>query len=101
MCRYGSIGIVATFMLILWITSALSQRWNRYAPRVPIPWLMAVLFGSKDEMVMWRTFTLQVGIVIYMICYTAQLFVWCIQSLLPPGIVAGLVIFILQRQKQS
>jgi hypothetical protein len=101
MCRHEIIGVVAAFMFVLWITSAFSQRWNQYAPRVPIPWLIAVLSGSKNEMVMWRTFTLQVGIVIYMICYTIQILTWCVQNLLPPGIIAGLVIFILQRQYQD
>jgi hypothetical protein len=101
MCRYESIAVDAAFLLILWIINALSQRWNPYAPRTAIPWLLAVLAGSKNEMVMWRAFTIQVGIVVYMICFTTQLLIWCVQSLIPPAVVAGLAVAILQSQKKS
>jgi hypothetical protein len=52
-------------------------------------------------MVMWQTFNIQVGIVVYMICFTIQLLAWCVQSLMPPGVVAGLVVAILQSQRKS
>lgn len=100
MCRYESLVVVAIVALVFWTISSLSQRWNPYAPRIKISWLLAVLAGSKDDMVMWRTFTIQVGIVVYLATYTILLLIWCIDSLLPPSIVGALVTLILQmRQK--
>ena len=92
----GRLLIVFGLSVILWTISALSQRKNRYAPRVRVARRLAIVLGSATDKVMWRTATIQLGIAINLLCYATMLWIWGVSNLVVSGCIAGVLMFGLQ-----
>lgn len=97
----GRLLVIFMVYLVFWCISAASQRMNPYAPRIRTARWFAFLLGSRTDQVMWRTATIQVGTLIYLVCYAAILWVWGVSNLLIPFILSSLVALVLQRIKSS
>jgi hypothetical protein len=95
----GRLLVILGLSAIFWSISAMSQRLNPYAPRVKTPRWLAFVLGSKTDKVMWRTATIQIGVVLNLICYAAILVKWNVSNLLVPAVISGTVMFVLQTMK--
>lgn len=95
----GRFWAIFALSAVFWIISVASQRMNRYGPRVEITHWLAFLLGSKTDMVMWRTATIQIGVLINLMCYAAILWVWGVSNLLIPFMLSSVITLALQRIK--
>jgi hypothetical protein len=95
----GRLLVIFMVYLVFWCISAISQRMNSYAPRIRTARWFAFLLGSRTDQVMWRTATIQVGMLIYLVCYAAILWALGVSNLLIPFILSSLGALVLQKTK--
>jgi hypothetical protein len=95
----GRLLMIFMVNLVFWCITVISQRMNPFAPRVRTARWFAFLLGSRTDQVMWRTATIQIGMLVYVVCYAAILWVCKVSDLLIPFILSSVVVLILQRIK--
>lgn len=92
----GRIIILGTFTLFLWGLNAVAQRFSSNPSRIKVHSLVAFLAGSRNQYVIWRTLTFQIGFVANLIFYSLLIMLTGQANLAITGSIALLLILALQ-----
>jgi hypothetical protein len=94
----GRIIILAIFTLGLWGLNAAAQRFDKNADRVKVNWVVAMLAGSRNQCVIWRNLTIQIGVIVNFVCYSLLVAMTGHANLVVTGILAFLIMLVLQQR---